>query len=194
MKKTNLYITTVAAFSVFICIFTVVMFVAMVTRGIFFPREPEAEYESLPTFEITEIEKKMRTAVKRFIPDGDLLFIADDRAGGLPKYREIYDKDYNLLWKGDILQTPSKYTTLEGRGDILSSGSGYRQNIQALTPDMKRNIIIFNKIDGKIEYWRYNDGYFEGFVNKQVIGYLAANGFTENKSEILKFEDLACWF
>ncbi len=195
MKNNNLYIKTVTIFSVFLCICFALMMSQMLGHGILLlkkprpiPREPMTSF----SVEATETEKKISSAVKTFTPDGQMLIIKDADTDSKNKERRVYDNNYNLLWEGDIEQMPAKYFILDHNRRTLQLDSYLQTAARSLTPDMKRSILISNRLkDDEQEYWRYNnDGYFEGFAGGHIIGYLASNGFVKNKSELIEFKEI----
>jgi hypothetical protein len=191
MRLNNLYIKAVTIFAVFICIFTVVLTVAVIAINLFFRKEPDETVTRSYTVEATEKEKKISSATKQFTPQGRMLLIEDDQTAE-KKYRRIYDTDYNLLWEGNIENIPTEYITLKSDIKPIQSNDYISNSRKSLAPDLKKDIVIDNHLEsGETEHWRYSDdGYFEGFLNGQAIGYLGADGFAKTKAMAQRFEDI----
>ncbi|MFI4913369.1 MAG: hypothetical protein ACIAQZ_17055 [Sedimentisphaeraceae bacterium JB056] len=196
MKKINdLYIKSASLLYCFICIFMVLFAISIILKEAVFYHRPQSSSCSQYSVDATEKEKKISSAGKEFTPDGRLLLIETTKVDDNHKKLKIYDRDYNFLWEGDAEDVPTEYSTIKYDGKSANNRPYISSSARSLTPDMRRDMIVYNRTEDVIECWRYNDrGYFEGFIDGEPIGYIGVKGFGDELGALEKFNNLECMY
>ncbi|HOK65685.1 MAG TPA: hypothetical protein PK054_07745 [Anaerohalosphaeraceae bacterium] len=148
---------------------------------------PDWEHPELS--EIEQIQQRIAEADKVFLPDGTLHLLHSDWTAR-QEMIEVYDTAGQMLWKGSRSDLPHEYLK---PADVLykEDWTGYLR----VSENFSRDLIFTVRNEKKQirEFWRYdfNKRYFTGYgLQKHILGYLSASGFTESRSEIRPFEPI----
>ncbi|HOQ04377.1 MAG TPA: hypothetical protein PKY88_04105 [Anaerohalosphaeraceae bacterium] len=148
---------------------------------------PDSEQPALS--ETEQLQQRIAEADKVFLPDGTLHLLHSDWTARRQTI-EVYDTAGRLLWKGSRTDQPYEY--------LKPADELYKEDWNGclrISQNFSRDLIftVSNEKKQIKEFWRYdfNKRYFTGYnLQKQILGYLSASGFSESRSEIRPFERL----
>lgn len=147
----------------------------------------------------------LQSCMRKYLPDGTvhLIKIISTKTPGMmysnndqDKQIEVYDIDLKKIWSGLEKDNPHDY--IKDPLKLLAM-STYRDEISryaTFTPEFSRELVVpvatvlANNTTYLEENWKYSQsGFFTGYDNKgRIIGYISANSFSPNKSDIEPIE------